>query len=77
MHSSMSPHTLRKKRSSSWFKRKSGFFTIDPEGTLGVVNEDNREHKRFKETLPVLPEISTLVGEDAGSIGWDEQAFER
>lgn len=50
---------------------------MDSDGTLGVVNEDPREPKRFKETLPVLPEISTLVGEDAGSIGWDENAFKR
>lgn len=68
---------LRKKRSSSWFKRKSGFFTMDSDGTLGVVNEDNREPKRYKETLPVLPEISTLVGEEAGSIGWDDDFFKR
>lgn len=76
MHSSR-PNTLRKKRSSSWFKRKSGFFTVDSDGMLGVVSEDSRQPKRFKETLPVLPEISTLVGEDAGSIGWDDQIFKR
>lgn len=75
MHSSLPPKTLHKKRSSSWFKRKSGFFTMDQDGTLGIVDEDDRGHKRHKETLPVLPEISTLVGEDPGSIDWDEQAF--
>lgn len=77
LHSSRPTNTLRKKRSSSWFKRKSGFFAMDSDGTLGMVSEDTREPKRWKETLPVLPEISTLVGEDAGSIGWDEQAFKR
>ncbi|CZT16008.1 uncharacterized protein RCC_01848 [Ramularia collo-cygni] len=77
LHSSRPPNTLHKKRSSGWFKRKSGFFTMDSDGVLGVVNEDTRGPKRVKETLPVLPEISSLGGQDAGSIGWDDQMFKR
>lgn len=77
LHSARPTNTLRKKRSSSWFKRKSGFFTTDSDGVLGMANEDSREPKRWKETLPVLPEISTLVGEDAGSMGWDDEIFKR
>ncbi|KXT18647.1 hypothetical protein AC579_9825 [Pseudocercospora musae] len=71
--------SLRKKRSSNWFKRTSGFFTNTDD--LDVLSEDGPEHKRFKDahSLPVLPEISTLSGGelDGGNIGWDEHLFER
>lgn len=69
---------LSKKRSSTWFRRKSNFFGTDEDGNLDVLNEDGPEHKRFKDNqLPVLPEISTLSGGrlDGGNIGWDEQLF--
>ncbi|KXT05532.1 hypothetical protein AC578_3714 [Pseudocercospora eumusae] len=71
--------SLRKKRSSNWFKRKSGFFNNTDD--LDVLSEDGPEHKRFKDahSLPVLPEIGTLSGGelDGGNIGWDEHLFER
>ncbi|EME88766.1 uncharacterized protein MYCFIDRAFT_213406 [Pseudocercospora fijiensis CIRAD86] len=71
--------SLRKRRSSNWFKRKSGFFTNTDD--LDVLSEDGPEHKRFKDahSLPVLPEIGTLSGGelDGGNIGWDEHLFER
>ncbi|KAK4495967.1 hypothetical protein PRZ48_013235 [Zasmidium cellare] len=82
MHSYKPNATLRKKRSSNWFKRKSGFFTMNEDGVLDVVSEDDGRSgaKRFKESsqrLPMLPEISTLGGGDLneGSLGWDERAF--
>ncbi|KAI5356957.1 hypothetical protein Slin14017_G126170 [Septoria linicola] len=71
---------LRKKRSSSWFKRKSTFFGVNDDGTLDVLDEDGPEHKRFKDNqLPTLPEIGSLGGGslDGGSIGWDDQLFKR
>jgi hypothetical protein len=74
------PNKLRKKRSSGWFRRQSGFFTTNDEGVLDVVSEDMRGSKRMKaSTLPMLPEISTLVGDEnmEGSIGWDEGMFKR
>lgn len=85
MHSSKPSNSLRQKRSSSWFKRKSGFFQANEDGMLEVVGEDSRldtrSNKRFKEStpLPMLPEISTLSGGDLqhGSLGWDEQLFKR
>ncbi|KAF2165666.1 hypothetical protein M409DRAFT_23956 [Zasmidium cellare ATCC 36951] len=83
LHSSKPSATLRKKRSSNWFKRKSGFFTMNEDGVLDVVSEDDGGRsgaKRFKESshrLPMLPEISTLGGGELneGSLGWDERAF--
>lgn len=82
MHSSKPSATLRKKRSSNWFKRKSGFFTMNEDGVLDVVSEDDGGSgaKRFKDSshrLPMLPEISTLGGGELneGSLGWDERAF--
>ncbi|EME41708.1 hypothetical protein DOTSEDRAFT_73939 [Dothistroma septosporum NZE10] len=80
MHSTKQA-TLRKKRSSNWFKRKSGFFATNENGFLDVVNEDPRpDSKRAKHSdLPMLPEISTLSGGTLGegSIGWDEGLFKR
>ncbi|KAF2211059.1 hypothetical protein CERZMDRAFT_85630 [Cercospora zeae-maydis SCOH1-5] len=69
------PH---KKRSGSWFKRKSHLFGMNDDGTLDVLDEDGPEHKKFKDNqLPTLPEIGSLSGGrlDGGSIGWDEQLF--
>jgi hypothetical protein len=71
---------LRKKRSSGWFRRQSGFFNTNDEGEVEVINEDLRAHKRMKPSpLPMLPEISTLVGDEhmEGSIGWDDGMFKR
>ncbi|GIZ37620.1 hypothetical protein CKM354_000106300 [Cercospora kikuchii] len=70
----------RKKRSSSWFKRKSHLFGMNDDGTLDVLDEDGPEHKRFKDNqLPTLPEIGALSGGklDGGSIGWDDKFFTR
>ncbi|KJX92426.1 hypothetical protein TI39_contig5852g00016 [Zymoseptoria brevis] len=82
LHTFQDQNKLRKKRSSSWFRRQSGFFSSNDEGVLEVVSDDMREKKRTKSSrghLPMLPEISTLTGDEAmeGSIGWDEEMFKR
>ena len=78
---------LRRKKSSGWFKRKSGMFMLNNDYTLDEVAEassrpDTRDSKRLKETVapaPLLPEVGTLKGGRIGNgeIGWDENLFGR
>jgi hypothetical protein len=77
---------LRTKKSSNWFKRKSGMFTMNGDGFgLDAVDEnqrpDTRDSKRIKESnpAPLLPEIAEFAGGslDGGDIGWDEGIFKR
>ncbi|KAF2769569.1 hypothetical protein EJ03DRAFT_327175 [Teratosphaeria nubilosa] len=77
---------LRKKKSASWFRRKSGMFTMNQDTGFGLdsVDEnqrpDTRESKRVKEApAPSLPQIGALRGGqlDGGNIGWDEGLFKR
>ena len=66
---------LQKKRNSTWFKRKSGFFTVnEATGGLDVVAEDPSEAK--KASL-MLPEVNKLGGGrlNDGAIGWDDGMF--
>ncbi|KAK4553596.1 hypothetical protein LTR86_009392 [Recurvomyces mirabilis] len=78
---------LRRKKSSGWFKRKSGMFMLNDDNILDAVDEstsrpDTRDSKRLKETIepaPLLPEVGTLKGGRIGNgeIGWDENLFGR
>ncbi|KAH9826462.1 hypothetical protein Tdes44962_MAKER03455 [Teratosphaeria destructans] len=77
---------LRKKKSASWFRRKSSMFVLNEDAGFGLdsVDEnqrpDTRDSKRVKETpAPYLPQIGALSGGhlDGGNIGWDEGMFKR